>query len=313
MITKIIIFILKKILAPSIEGYILITLLLTFGMKKRFNFKYFNVLMIIELLLIYEFSYSATYPNKSLLQLVLSTMLILLIIQINFVGKIYKKIISFALFIGILIVSEAILFLLLSIIGVNPSFIFTSDIYYSYAVILTIIIKLVIVKLIKIKLLKTKINFPRGYLLHIILLIVFALVYCYAIIELYLMNSIDKEYINSIMPIIVFTSIILIPSIVIFISTRIIIHTKYQVEREQLLEQYQLEYKYSKELNKILDNLRILKHDLKNHISCMWGLVETDNIEDFKIYLNNLTKELEEVNYNEIACNIGDTKYMNED
>lgn len=40
----------------------------------------------------------------------------------------------------------------------------------------------------------------------------------------------------------------------------------------------------------------------------MWGLVETNNIEDFKIYLSNLTDELEDLNECEIIYNVKNNK-----
>lgn len=111
----------------------------------------------------------------------------------------------------------------------------------------------------------------------------------------FLLNiGINKDQTVSSSIILLAIAIFAITIIVLNIFNKIIKDTEKELEQKRQIEQYKLEHKYSEELNIALDNLRIIKHDLKNHISCMWGLVESDNLGDLRSYLSNLTEEVKE-------------------
>lgn len=297
MILKVFTFTINEFVVPMLESYILISLLLTLGLEKRFKYKYFNTILAFEILLcilvVYRFDHS-----RSMFDLLLMSILMLLVVHVNLRGSVYKKVIGFGLFVFILFLSETIVFILMTLIGINPSVIYISDLYYLYVSIISVAIKYLLLRLFISKAVKQKFGIKRDYLLQIILLVIFTIIACFSIAEMFFIDAADNKYIEVDIAIIRLLATIIIQLIVIFISIKLIKQTRNQVLQQQVIEQYKIEYKFAQKLNLVLDNLRILKHDLKNHISCMWGLVETDNIEDFKLYLTQLTKELEEINDN---------------
>lgn len=291
MLLAIITFVINWIFASFIDAYILITLSCAI-LNKRI--KYAKIAFIIEYIIYACIAYKLQY-DKSLYQQVVSLLFILVIIHINFRGSLFKKISSYLLYVLILYVGEFLtIIFLVTFSNKNLSVFFTSSYYYCWGVIISRTIHLVILRYTMRFMLKKNINIKKEYKTQSMLLSFLIVVIIFLITEIFYEISINGYIMPSIA---IITSLVVLVVIVavIYIFIKIIKDTKKQSEQKQLLEQYQLEHKYSKELNIVLDNLRILKHDLKNHISCMWGLVEINDIEEFKVYLSKLTKELEKI------------------
>lgn len=308
MFATIISFIINECLSPLIEIYMLIVVLKTLKIYKRFQFKLSSLVLLSQYVICLELVI-LIHPFKNLIQLLSSQGCIFIIILINFKGSFLKKLIGYTLYTFIILIGESLtMILLIGITDLNISIFLTSNYYYSWGVLISKAFEVLSVNIIAAKISIKELNMKSNYKMQIYFLVFFSLLFSFLFIEKILINAhINSNVYTSTA---ITTSIILwgVIGLILFIFNRVIKQTKRHVEREQLLQQYKIEHKYAQELNNVLDSLRILKHDLKNHISCMWGLVETNNIEDFKIYLSNLTDELEDLNENELIYNAKDYK-----
>lgn len=296
MVYNLITFFINNILGVLVEGYMIVAISKFFGFEKRFKSKFSEIALILE----YGISIHVIYNGltKNTYQIFISFIIILLIIHLNYKVSLLKKIQCYVLCLLIALIGDTIaMFLLTNFSNKDLSQFIVSN-YYAWGVIISKTVQLTLLKLVTSRVYRFKnIKINKEYIKQIIALIIFILVIGFVFMEFVFINATDSK---SNMIIIYTLLCLLIQIILMFILNRIVRWNQKQIEHKQLLEQYQMEYKYANELNKVLYNLRILKHDLKNHISCMWGLVETNNIEDFKIYLNNLTGELEGLNDYEI-------------
>lgn len=288
---EIIIFIINNCIAPLVEGYVIVAFS-NILLKKRFDSKYIYFFVAIQMALVIQI----ISRNKDLIFQLLLGLIIVILINIYYEGKLFKKVISYFLYISTLYIGDFItMILLVTLTGKNLSVFLTSSYYFAWGVIISKTLELLILKLVSIKYLNKNVVVKNQYRYLSVSLVFFLLITFFIIAEIFYANAFLEGYIMSLTVIVVASSILFIVALIIYVFNKKIQETKNEAEQKQLLEQYQLEQKYSKELNIVLDNLRILKHDLKNHISCMWGLVETNNIEEFKVYLSNLTKELEKI------------------
>lgn len=301
MTLYIVTLIINKIMAPLVEGYLIIMVLSVFSLQKKYKYKYMDLVIIIEIFSCIALM-NLLVSSKNVFQLLITSIIILVIIEINYIGSIYKKILSFGLFIGMIFITESVTtIILVNLTGLNASDFFISNYYHSWAVIFSKTFQVILLRCIILITNNKTIHIDNAFRVRNSLLVLLTVIALFITAEIIQVNTIDKEYINKYDEIVLFTVSLVFPIMVIYIFIRILNEVKRQSELKQLLQQYKIEHKYTQELNKVLDNLRILKHDLKNHISCMWGLIETDNIEDFKCYLTNLTKEIEELDESEIA------------
>lgn len=302
MTLYIVTLIINKIMAPIIEGYMIVTICEAL-LNRRYKYKHIDIIIIIEFAIAIQVV-SELNISKNIVSLALMNIIAVVIIQYNYIGTIFKKVLCYTLFLFIVIICESITaILLVTITDLNLSVFYTSSYYYSWGVIISKTIELIFLKLFVNRLRKNKINIKKSYIIETLLLQLISLTGLFALTEYIQNNTINNNYIIKSSAIILSLLAVIIPCLILYVLNRIINATKKEVEQKQLIQQYKIEHIYTQELNKVLDNLRILKHDLKNHISCMWGLIETDNIEDFKCYLTNLTNEIEELNENEIAQN----------
>lgn len=299
MLLNIIVYIINSIIPPLIEGYLIITLSLRF-LEKRVENNNIYVLGIIVQAMAIE-TISSLYDSKTVLQLLFLRVIVLMIIHVLFKGSIFKKFLTLIIFELIIMVGEIIaLFILIGTTGLDITIIDESTYFYSLGVLISKPIQVLLIKLIISKIKMNELEISNKYKTSIVGLYLIYFVSVATFTQLFFFNSYKQKFLDFSSGIILMIINMLVAILVIYIFDRILRHSKRQIEQQQLLEQYELEHKYTLELNNILDNLRILKHDLKNHISCMWGLVETDNIEDFKLYLTNLSEEIEGLDENVI-------------
>ncbi len=67
---------------------------------------------------------------------------------------------------------------------------------------------------------------------------------------------------------------------------------QYQLELNQL----EMEHKYYEDMSDIVNNLRSLRHDMNNHIGIMLGLVDTKQYDDLKEYLTDIYADASHAN-----------------
>lgn len=307
MLLNIITFTINEILSSSVEAFMIIAILSAIGLEKKYEFKYSTLLIILEYT-VCIYLVNSLDASKSIYQLLLSSALTLLIIEIHYKGSFHKKVIPYGLFMLILMIGEVItLMSLVTFTDYNLSFFYSKKEYYSLAVIISKLIELFILKYTLSNILKEEIIIKEKYIKQTVLLIISTFVVLFVIVEMLLNQAINENYIISSKVITLSLITLSVSSFLAYIIFRIINETRREVEHKQFIEQYELEVKYSSEINNVLSNLRKVKHQLNNHISCMWGLLETNSIKELKQYLDYLTEQIKEdnliyiVNESEIA------------
>lgn len=62
-------------------------------------------------------------------------------------------------------------------------------------------------------------------------------------------------------------------------------------------QQFKLQLKHSKNVEGLYNSIRSIKHDMNNHLSCLRSLANTNNIEETKKYLNNISKTINKLDF----------------
>ncbi|GAA0123518.1 MAG: GHKL domain-containing protein [Clostridium argentinense] len=91
-------------------------------------------------------------------------------------------------------------------------------------------------------------------------------------------------------------TIIIFTGMVINIVNQIIKYSKKESEWLLLMREYERQQNYIENLDRLTYKLKAQRHDFNHHISCIYGLLELDNMDEAKKYAKELLKDVQEVN-----------------
>lgn len=91
-------------------------------------------------------------------------------------------------------------------------------------------------------------------------------------------------------------TIIIFTEMVINIVNQIIKYSKKESEWLLLMREYERQQNYIENLDRLTYKLKAQRHDFNHHISCIYGLLELDNMDEAKKYAKELLKDVQEVN-----------------
>lgn len=145
-------------------------------------------------------------------------------------------------------------------------------------------------------------NLYQGLYLLIPCLSIYSLGIIFYIIQTIKIDN-KKYYLPYIFPklyyILPFISFSLLLSILIVAYTfKKMLQCKQEQQNSVLIkEQFKLQLKHSKNIEKLYNNIRSIKHDMNNHISCLRNLINTNNITETKKYLDNISKTINKLDF----------------
>lgn len=262
-------------------------------LTRKYNNKYLSLLIIILLGSIVSMLNYYFKIKDSVMAYVFLYLLVYIVFIIIYTNKNIKKLLVLLEIFVVLFIAEMIVVVILALIT-DVKFNMLSEINY-YRLAGMILSKTLAYFILKIYLNKEqkqrKLIIKNNYLFGtttLLLMNIFGfmvIVWLYGNIEV--TNNSVRIYLTLLTMVL---CVILIISFSLF--NKIAVDTEKEAEQKRLIELYKLERKYSMRINETLEDLRILKHDLKNHISCIWGLLETNQILKLKDYLTKLMKQI---------------------
>lgn len=281
--------------------------------KKILGFKKDMHIYFFVSLLLTIFSFLDLKLSSKFLSIILSNILILLTMQFlckgNIIIKIYTIIIENTIFLLVNLIILPFDFWISPIVNnINMSFeshMVVNFIHISVYDILTYIILFIILK-------KSSyyLNFKNRYITIIqgfYLLIPSVASYGLACIiyfvqeirinnEVYYLPNISSKLYCVFLPLVSVLLLISIPMIAY--SFKNIIESDEQKHKTMLMEhQFSLQINHIKNIDGIHLGIRKVIHDMNNHISCLKGLAENNNIAEIKDYLHNLSETLNKLDF----------------
>lgn len=91
-------------------------------------------------------------------------------------------------------------------------------------------------------------------------------------------------------------TIIIFTAMVINVINQIIKYSKKESEWLLLMREYERQQNYIESLDRLTYKLKAQRHDFNHHISCIYGLLDLNNIDEAKKYAKELLKDVQEVN-----------------
>ena len=91
-------------------------------------------------------------------------------------------------------------------------------------------------------------------------------------------------------------TIIIFTGMVINIVNQIIKYSKKESEWLLLMREYERQQNYIENLDRLTYKLKAQRHDFNHHISCIYGLLELDNMDEAKKICKRILKDVQEVN-----------------
>ncbi|WP_291579033.1 sensor histidine kinase [Clostridium sp. UBA6640] len=91
-------------------------------------------------------------------------------------------------------------------------------------------------------------------------------------------------------------TIIVFTAMVINVINQIIKYSKKESEWLLLMREYERQQNYIESLDRLTYKLKAQRHDFNHHISCIYGLLDLNNIDEAKKYAKELLKDVQEVN-----------------
>ncbi|MFD3156320.1 sensor histidine kinase [Haloimpatiens sp. FM7330] len=146
------------------------------------------------------------------------------------------------------------------------------------------------------------VNLYQGLYLLVPCLSIYSLGIIFYIIQTIRIDN-KKYYLPYIFPkiyyILPFVSFSLLISILIVAYT---FKKMLQCEQEQqksilMKEQFKLQLKHSKNIEELYNNIRSIKHDMNNHLSCLKNLINTNNITETQKYIDNISKTINKLDF----------------
>ncbi|WP_055665830.1 sensor histidine kinase [Desnuesiella massiliensis] len=275
-----------------IEVYLLYIFSNSFLEERSFKSIHKFLIFLLQASIIFcaNFIFGVASPFVVITSIVTITINFIIIFKSNFI-YILLNILTFLIlislfeFIGVLIVT--------SVFNVSTNSITQYTIYRAISSVLIrslFFIFILILKKLKIKVITLK----KVQIYEIIIVLLFSISLVISIFNLY-----KSEYIANTKKLVVFIislATIIFISILIKIINEIIKFSQEEVEWKLRETEYKRQINYIKSMEDLTHSLRAQRHDFNHHIGCIYGLLQTCNVEDAKLYTENLVSTMQEIN-----------------
>lgn len=166
-----------------------------------------------------------------------------------------------------------------------------------YRVLGTCITKIIYYILVKKLISKVKVDnfFKKSYIYQLLLVLISNIMIIFLALWFYKYTHEIKEYGKSYIGIIAIT--ILISSIgILTVAKKIINHAKKEIEWQIKENEYKKQVFYIKNIEDMISSLKAERHDFNHHLGCIYGLINLNEFEGAKGYINTLTNEIMDSN-----------------
>lgn len=137
-------------------------------------------------------------------------------------------------------------------------------------------------------------NLKRIYIYELIMTLSINIFFIFMIFSIYKDKTVLEE--NSSTIFIMTITIIIFTAMVINVVNQIIKYSKKESEWLLLMREYERQQNYIESLDRLTYKLKAQRHDFNHHISCIYGLLDLNNIDEAKKYAKELLKDVQEVN-----------------
>lgn len=184
-------------------------------------------------------------------------------------------------------------FIITSLFKVSPKVITEYTIYRAISSILIRILYLIFLLILK-KLNFKIFNLKKIHIYEGIIVLLFGLSLSMSIFNLYKNEKVLSDKKTEIAIISIATIIFML--VLIKIINEIVKFSKEEVEWKLKESEYKRQLTYIKSMEDLTYNLRSQRHDFNHHIGCIYGLLQTNNISDAKVYTEKLVSAMQETN-----------------
>ena len=184
-------------------------------------------------------------------------------------------------------------FIITSFFKVSPKAITEYTIYRAISSILIRVFYLIFLLILKNLNFKIS-NLKKIHMYEGIIVLLFGLSLSMSIFNLYKNEKVLSDKKTEIAIISIATIIFML--VLIKIINEIVKFSKEEVEWKLKESEYKRQLTYIKSMEDLTYNLRSQRHDFNHHIGCIYGLLQTNNISDAKIYTEKLVSAMQEAN-----------------